>query len=469
MRREKAMETTQDFGTGNVGKLLVRMAVPSIIAMVVNGLYYLVDTAFVGWGVGSGALAGLAVVFPLQMFIIAWGSMLGMGAAALLARKAGERDSTGAAGAARCAVQLAVLSGIFFLAITLPGKQVILHTLGAVKGSYREADAYLSALQWGFGFVFLSMVGFNIVRARGDVASAGRGMLLGTVVNLVLDPLFIFGLRMGVGGAAWATVIARGISTVYFTVVLLGRKESHVFFGKRLIKLIRRFEPGTAGMIFSLGLGNFLGQVCISVVAVIVNNSLHRYGDVTDLAVYGILSRILVFVTMPLLGLAQGFQPVAAYNFGAGHMDRVKEAEKRSLLFSILLGTGMYLLPLIAPGFTLHLFSDDPAVIAAGIVPLRVVLAAVPVVGVQILGFTFFQALGQPMKTLTVSLSRQFLFLVPLLLILPSFFGTIGLWTAFPAADLLSVGLAFFMLRRVFPGRAGNCASGLAFEKWEMK
>lgn len=463
------MKTTQDFGNGNVGRLLIGIAVPSIIAMVVNGLYYLVDAAFVGWGVGSSALAGLAVVFPLQMFVIAWGSMLGMGAAALLARKAGEKDHEEAGAAARSAVRLAVLSGIFFLVITLSAKRGLLYTLGAGEGSYQEADAYLSSLQWGFGFVFLSMVGFNIVRAMGDVASAGRGMLLGTVVNLVLDPLFIFGFHMGVGGAAWATVIARGLSTVYFAAVLLSRQESRALFGEKLSSMVRRLELRTAGAICVLGLGNFLGQVCISVVAVIVNKSLQHYGDVTCLAVYGILSRILVFVTMPLLGLAQGLQPLAAYNFGADRMDRVKEAEKRALLLSFLLGAGMYLLPLFAPAFTLHLFSDDPLVIEAGIVPLRVVLAAVPLVGVQIIGFTLFQALGQPMKTLAVSLSRQFLFLVPLLLVLPSLFGVTGLWAAFPAADLLSVGLTFFMLRKVFPGRAGDPASHWTFEKCEVQ
>ena len=446
-----------DFGSDSLGKLLTKMSVPAIVAMVVNGLYYLVDTAFVGWGVGSSALAGLAVVFPIQMFMIAWGSMLGMGAAAVIARKLGESRKEEAGSAAFHAVLLAALSGIAFLAVTLLASKPLLYGFGASEGTFTDARDYLQALQYGFIFVFLSMAGFNIMRAEGDAARAGIGMLLGTVVNVALDPLFIFTFDMGVGGAAWATVIARGVSTAYFFILLLGKRRS-IF-----ANFSRRFRLNTAGAIISLGLGNFLGQVSISIVAVIMNTSLRCYGTSIDLAVYGVLSRMLVFITMPLLGLAQGLQPIAAYNYGSGALGRVREVSLRALGVSTIMGILMYLLPLAAPELTMHLFTDDPLVIAAGVRPLQVALCALPFLGIQILGFTLFQALGQPFSTLIVSLSRQLIFLVPLLVLLPMIRGVDGLWIAYPAADVLSVLLTLMMVRPVF-SRSRSRADAVAGE-----
>ncbi|MGC9312471.1 MAG: MATE family efflux transporter [Sediminispirochaetaceae bacterium] len=443
-----------DFGSDNLGKLLAKMSVPAIIAMVVNGLYYLVDAAFVGWGVGSSALAGLAVVFPVQMFMIAWGSMLGMGAAAVIARKLGESRKEEAGSAALHAVLLAVLSGAVFLAVTLLTCKPLLYGFGATEGTFTDARDYLQALQYGFIFVFLSMAGFNIMRAEGDAARAGMGMLLGTVINVVLDPLFIFTFNMGVGGAAWATVIARGVSTAYFLILLSGRRLA--VFGT----FSRNLRMKTAGTIMSLGLGNFLGQVSVSIVAVIMNTSLRCYGTDIDLAVYGVLSRMLVFITMPLLGLAQGLQPVAAFNYGSGAPGRVREVSLRALGVSTIMGILMYLLPLAAPELTMHLFTDDPLLIAAGASPLQVALCALPVLGIQILGFTLFQALGRPLRTLIVSLSRQLLFLVPLLMLLPMIWGIDGLWAAFPAADVLSVLLTLLMVRPIFSRKQMEAVAG---------
>ncbi len=452
--KSKSIDSKVDFSKDPVGRLLVKMAMPAIVAMVVNGLYYLVDTAFVGWGVGSSALAGLAVVFPLQMFMIAWGSMLGMGVAALIARLNGEKNYSKAQSAARHAVILAVVSGIFFFVLTLSAQKPILYAFGATEGTFSDAREYLAALQYGFVFVFLSMVGFNIMRAEGDAGKAGLGMLIGTVLNVVLDPLFIFVFHMGICGAAWATVIARAVSTTYFFVLLI----KHYSCRRKTDEHFRRtswFQPQIAGPIMALGLGNFLGQVSVSIIAIIMNTSLRSYGTDVDLAIYGIMSRVLVFVTMPLLGLAQGLQPIAAYNYGSGSMARVRKVTIVSLCGATILGLIMFLLPLCAPGFTIHLFTDDLVLIEFGKLPMRLSLCALPLIGIQILGFTLFQALGQPLKTLLISLSRQLLFLFPLLLILPYFWGINGLWAAFPFADVTSVLLTLWMVRPLFIAGAG--------------
>ncbi len=428
------------FGSDPLSRLLARMAMPAIIAMVVNGLYYLADTAFVGWGVGTEALAGLAVVFPVQMFMIAWGSMLGMGTAALIARKSGEGRQVAADSAAWHGVLLAVISGVVFLAITLMWLTTLLKSFGATAVSFGDAKKYLTALQYGFVFVFLSMVGFNILRAKGAAAQAGIGMLLGTLINVILDPLFIFVFEMGVAGAAWATVLARALSTLYFFQLL--RKQNSC--------RPHPFEGRLAGTILALGVGNFLGQVSVSIVAVVMNTSLRKYGTVIDLAVYGVMSRILVFITMPLLGLAQGLQPIAAFNYGGGAFERVRTVSLYALGASTVIGFLMYILPLLAPGFTLHLFTNDQELIVSGTLPIRVSLCALPVLGTQIIGFTLFQALGRPVHTLLLSLSRQLIFLVPLLYILPNFMGVFGLWAAFPLADTASALLSLGMIRMVF-------------------
>ncbi len=459
-----------DFTRDSVVSLLSKMAVPAIIAMVVNGLYYLADAAFVGIGVGSGALGGLAVVFPVQMFIIAWGAMIGLGVASIISRKLGEGDVRAACGAGMNGISLALISGAVFTAVTIATGQTLVSGLGATAENTAAAAGYLGALRWGFVFVFLSMVGFNITRARGDAKSAGFGMLLGTVVNLALDPLFIFVFDMGVAGAAWATVIARAVSTFYFFTLLRKKskspkKASHIISERsaaRTIELGLRLDGAVTGEILFLGVGTFLSQLCPSVVAVIVNLYLRKLGTGADLALYGILSRVHVFIIMPLLGLAQGFQPVAGHNFGSRAMDRVRTAVLLSLSASVGIGIILFMAPEIVPAAVLGLFTRDIQVIEHGIIPLRMTLVAVPLVGLQIIGFSLFQAVGKPGRTLLLSLSRQLIFLVPLLIVLPSRFGINGLWAAFPVADIFSAILSSVFLAGFLSGaraageRGGN-------------
>lgn len=426
-----------------IGVLIRKMSLPAIIAMLVNGLYYLVDAAFVGWGVGSSALGGLAVVFPVQMFTIAWGSMIGMGAASVISRRLGEDNLPGASNAASKAVRLAAASGLFFTLIAILARHRILVGLGATFDTFLDAAEYLDTLRIGFVFVFLSMVGFNIARAQGKAKEAGRGMLLGTLINLILDPLFIFGFGWGIYGAALATVIARGISTLYF-ILLLGGKAAAVPMNLRTGD---SEEYVSYGEILFLGLGNFLSQVACSVVAIVVNRTIRELGGTIDLAVYGVVSRIHVFITMPLIGLAHGFQPVAGYSAGKKDWQRVSFAVKISLATAMGIGTVMLVPTLFTPSFIMALFSKDPALVAAGTAPLRISMALLPVIGIQIIGFAYFQALGDPRRTLIVSLSRQFVFLIPLVLLLPRLIGFNGIWIAFPSADLMAALLSLIMIR----------------------
>ena len=435
------MKNTIDFSNDKIPYLLKKMSVPAIISMLVNGLYYLADAAFVGWGVGKSALAGLSLIFPVQMFMIAWGSMIGMGTASVISRKLGEKDREGAYTASKSSLISAAVSGIIFTALTMLFMEQLLLFLGSTENTSGAASGYLETLQYGFIFIFLSMAGFNISRAQGLAGEAGKGMLIGTAVNLILDPVFIFIFNMGVQGAALATVIARILSTAYYFIVLNRRNiilRLSFFRGKAALNTVKN--------IFSLGAGNFFGQICFSVTAVIINNALRKYGTETDTAVYGILSRIHVFITMPLLGLAQGFQPVAGFNYGAGRYKRFLQTAGTASIAAILMGTAMLILPLTAPGFVISLFTNESGLVTAGREPLRISLLMLPFIGLQILGFSFFQAAGEPGKTLIISVSRHLIFLLPLLLIMPPLFGTAGLWISFPAADILSASLSILLM-----------------------
>ena len=432
-----------DLKNGSINLLLRKMAVPAILAMVVNGLYYLVDAAFVGWGVGSGALAGLAVIFPVQMFTIAWGSMIGMGVSSVVSLKLGENEKGYANNAAAHAVQIAIVSGIVITTVTLAMKEPILTGLGVTPGTYATASEYLGTLQFGFIFVFLSMVGFNTARSQGMAKAAGKGMFIGTLINLALDPAFIFIFGMGVRGAALATVIARGFSTLYF-VLLLNRKQIDV----ALKPINGRFDPSLIRRILFLGAGNFLGQISFSVIALVINRTLRELGTDIDLAVYGILARIHVFITMPLLGLAQGFQPIAGFSYGRGDRRRTREVLKKTMIVAVLMGAVMLVWPLFFPEKVLSLFCDENLVISEGIAPLRTTLLLLPLIGVQIVGFSLFQAVDDPTRTIIISLSRQVIFLVPLLIILPMILNTNGLWMSFPAADALACVLTLATILR---------------------
>ena len=451
-----------DLKNDKVGRLLTKLAVPAIIAMVVNGLYYLVDAAFVGWGVGANALAGLAVIFPAQMFMIAWGSMLGMGVAAIVSRKLGENDPNRARSAVSSAIGLSVLSGVVFTGSAWLWQNQFLNALGATAGTLPAAREYIWTLQFGFVFVFLSMVGFNVARAQGKAKEAARGMILGTVVNVVLDPLFIFQFNMGVAGAALATVIARVLSTVYF-LWLLNRPGVSVRF------TVTGFHLASAGQVMLLGVGNFLGQISFSVIAIIINHALGQYGSDVDLAVYGILGRIHVFVTMPLLGLAQGFQPVAGYSHGCGDQMRVREALGKSIAASVLIGAALLIVPLAFPRVVLGLFCDDLRVVNAGVFPLRVTLMMLPFIGIQTIGFSFYQAVGDAGRTLLVSLSRQLIFLVPLLVLLSRMAGLVGLWAAFPVADGLAVLLTVVLLGTRMHRLKSRILCGIRSFEWRKR
>lgn len=425
-----------------VTKLLLRMSLPMMIAMVVNGLYYLVDAAFIGNFIGRDGVAALGIGFPLDMFGVALAIMLAVGTAAVLSVTLGKQRKQEAGVALKNAIMLTSIVGILLSIVFFAFKKELLTGLGATGSIYAQADNYYSVIIPGLILVFLSFLGTNTIRAEGNTGLAAVGMISGALINVVLDAVFVAGLRMGTAGAAWGTVIARAVTIVlYVGYYLTNRPAVSVKTGKWKIDFsVMRF-------ICKVGFGAFLNQVSFSVMAAVVNLIIKAYGTAMDFSVFGIISRIIVFITMPLSGIGQGVQVIVGYNFGARKTERVKHAIYYGFIYSIVFGAILWIMLFFFTGNILGFFTSDNNLITAGIEPLRYSTLLAMLIGIQIITYYYFISVHKMLYSMLTSICRQLLLLTPFLLVLPIFFGVNGIWTAFPLSDLCSAIVCFVLIR----------------------
>ncbi len=442
------MSRTPGFlGTEPVGKLLLRMSAPSVTAMLVNSLYNLVDTIFVGHGVGTDALAALAVCFPIQMFILAAAQTAGIGSASVISRALGAGNTERAGRAASSSFLLASVSALVICAAGLIFMKPILSLFGASGSVLVPASEYMSVIYFGGVFFALSVNGNNLLRAEGKARLAMATMVVGAVSNMLLDPLFIFGFGWGVRGAAIATVLSQFISFSYISSVFL-RKKSTLVLRKAWIvpKLSEALE------VLSVGVASFARVCAGSLMAIAVNRSIVHYGSALELAVFGVVNRVLMMCFMPVFGLAQGLQPVLGYNYGAGLGKRSVRAVKLAILSASAVTAVAFFLGFFIPGQVLSVFSSDENLLSAGPSIFRTITAGMFFVGAQVVGASVFQTLGKAGLAFLLSISRQVLFVVPLVLLLPGVMNQplLGVWSAFPLADFLSfLVTGFFLLREM--------------------
>jgi len=434
---------TEFLGRDAMFPLLLKMGIPAAIGMMVNALYNVVDTIFVGQGVGPLAIAALSIVFPIQMIVSAVAQGLGVGTASLVSRRLGERrpeDAATAIGTAYAAVMLvtAVLVAALFLFM-----RPILVFFGASAAIMPFAMQYTGIVAAGFFFFAMSMAASNLVRAEGNAKASMMGMLAGAGLNTILDPLFIFGFGMGVRGAAIATVISQVVSCVYLFSTYL-RGKSHIPL--RLAHFRIRFRVLAESTI--LGTPAFIQSAGLSLLALVINNSLGYYSGDTAITTYGMTSKIVMMVIMPILGIVQGFQPIAGYNYGARNFDRVRASLRTTLATAFVVSLFGYAFMMLWPRVAMGFFTRDAALIASSARVLRIIVLFIPLAAIQITGSTYFQAVGKGTQSLLLGLSRQFIVLIPLVLILPSFIGGEGIWIAFPLADLLASSLTITLLVR---------------------
>jgi putative MATE family efflux protein len=436
-------QKTDFLGRDAIFPLILKMGVPAAIGMMVNALYNVVDTIFVGHGVGPLAIAALSIAFPLQMIVSAVAQALGVGAASIVSRRLGEKRPADAAAAMGTAYTAVLLVTALLVAIVFLFTRQILTFFGASATIMPYALGYTRIVAAGFFFFSMSMCASNLVRSEGNAKASMVGMLLGAGLNTILDPIFIFGLGMGVEGAATATVISQIVSCVYLF-SLYFRKKSHVPIAVANLRIV----PSILGEAALLGTPAFIQTAGMSILALVINNSLGYYGGDLAITTYGMNHKILSIVIMPILGIVQGFQPIAGYNYGARHYGRVKQSLKTATLTALAISLVGYAFMMLTPWIAIGMFTSDADLIASSARVLRIMVLFIPFAALQITGSTYFQAVGKGTQSLLLGLSRQFILLIPIVVVLPLFIGVDGVWMAFPIADAVSTLLTATLLSR---------------------
>lgn len=436
------MESSVDIlGTEKEGKLLYRYALPSIIAMAAQSLYNLVDSIFIGHGIGVLAIAALAVALPLMNLSSALGSLVGTGASTLIALKLGEKDKKSAALCAGNVVLLNLIIAVSYTIIALIFLDPILIFFGASEDTLPFARDYMQIIIAGNIFTQLFLGLNEVIRASGYPQKAMKLILTAVILNCFLDALFIFGFGWGIKGAAYATVLAQ-IIALLFEVRHLANKEHVIHFERNIFHLKKDIAP----RIITIGLSPFIVNICSSLVVIIFNNTFKTYGGDFYIAAYGIANRLTTIVFMVLIGLASGIQPVIGYNFGAQLYSRVKKTLSLALLTGVCIASFAFILFQCFPAVLCKLFTTDTELISLSSKGLRIISAMLPLVGFQVVASNFFLSIGYAKKSIFLSLTRQFLFLVPCILVLPKFWGINGVWASNPVADLVATTVTAIML-----------------------
>jgi len=425
-----------ELGHESIGKLLWKYSTPSIVAMLVNSLYNVVDAIFVGQGVGTNALAALAVCFPIQMFVLAIAQVVGIGSASIISRSLGAGNHERANRTAGGSFALVTILSLLLTAAGLVYLRPLLRLFGATDAVLPYGADYLSVILGGSFFFAFAVSSNNLVRAEGNARVAMYSMLIGAITNVVLDPIFIFALGLGVRGAAIATIIANACSFVYLC--------AYFFRGKSMLRIgIRDLAPDIREIpaVFSIGSSSLARVAAGSLMAIVVNQSIAHYGSDVHLAILGVINRVLMFVALPMIGLVQGLQPIVGFNYGARNMSRVKQAVWKATEHATVMGLACFAVLTLLPAPILRLFSTDIRLIEEGVFVTRLMAMMFPMIGFQIVGASLFQALGRAWPALFLSMSRQILFLIPLVLTLPLWLRLPGIWWSFPLADALSTGV----------------------------
>jgi len=425
--------------------LLFKFSLPSVIGMVIVALYNFVDTIFVGKGVGADAIAGLTIVLPILIFIIAVGLLTGIGTASIVSRSLGKGDKEKALIAAGNSFIINTILNIIFIAVFYFFMDEILQFIGASPDVLPYSSDYLSIMLFGFIFFSLSINSNNLIRAEGKPRASMYAMIIGAVLNIILDPIFIFVLKMGVRGAAIATVISQISSLVY--IIIYFRSSASMYHFKR-----EAFRPNKAIMreILVIGFPSFLMEIIGSILFLVFIKVVRMYGGDTYIAITGIGIRIIDLVFMPILGISHGFAPIVGFNYGARSYGRVKGILKEGLIWTTAIAFVGFIVMVAFPQVLISIFSDDPELIKNGIIPLRLIAGFAPLWSIPILGGTFFQAIGKPVPAIIINLSRELLIFIPAVIVLPMFFGLLGVWISWPFTDFFSFLITGpFLLREI--------------------
>lgn len=430
-----------ELGTEKVSRLLRQYAVPAIIAMTASSLYNMVDSIFIGHGVGKYAIAGLALTFPMMNLGAAFGALVGVGASATISMLLGQKNYEMAQKVLGNVVTLNTIIGIVYTVVFLAFLDPILYFFGASENTIGYARDYMVIILLG-NIITHMYLGLNaVMRSAGLPRKAMVATIYTVIINTVLDPLFIYVFGWGIKGAALATIIAQTIALAWITRIF-SDKNLVIHFKRGIFKLKRRIVSD----VISIGMSPFFMNTAACLIVILINQGLQRHGGDLAIGAYGIVNRISFVFVMIVMGLNQGMQPIAGYNFGAKQFDRVDKVLKLTILCATIVMTFGFVVAELFPRQLVKIFTTDEDLIRHSISGMRIVFMMFPIIGFQMVTSNFFQSVGMAGKAIFLSLTRQLLFLLPCLLILPQFFQTNGIWMSMPAADAMASIVSFFML-----------------------
>jgi putative MATE family efflux protein len=430
-------------GTESIGSLLIKQAVPASIGILVMSLNILVDTIFVGNWIGSIAIAAINVVLPVSFFIAALGMAIGIGGSSIISRALGANNKERALKTFGNQITVTLLLTTAMVVFGLIFINEIIPVFGGKGDIFEPAKIYYRIVLYGVPLLALSMMGNNVIRAEGKPKFAMIAMIIPSVGNLVLDYVFINLMDLGMAGAAWATTISYGLSFGYILYFFLSDKSelkiSLLHFG---------IDFSILKEMSALGFVTLARQAVVSVTYLLMNNILFNIGGEASVAAYGIIGRMLMFALFPVLGVTQGFLPIAGFNYGAHKFPRVRESINKAILYAGGLGLVIFAVIMIFPEEIVSVFTKEADILSETPHYMRWVFAATPIIAIQLIGSAYFQAIGKAVPALLLTLTRQGFFFIPLIFILPHYFGELGVWISFPAADVLSTIVTGYFLNR---------------------
>jgi len=430
-------------GTDPIGKLLLRQSVPASIGILVMSLNILIDTIFVGQWIGPNAIAAINVVLPVSFFIAALGMAIGMGGGSIISRALGSAQKSKANKTFGNQLTLTLLFTISFMTLGLVFMESIIPIFGGKGALYAPAKIYYTIVLYGVPVLGLAMMGNNIIRSEGKPKYAMYAMMLPSISNLLLDYVFIYLFDWGIEGAAWATTLSYGICMAYIFYFFVSGK-SDLFLKASDLSL----DLSIVKEIGSLGFVTLSRQAVVSITVLLVNNILFELSGESTVAVYAIISRMLMFALFPILGITQGFVPIAGFNYGANKRERVLEVIRTALIYSTVLATFVFLVIIFFSQQIASAFTQDIDIILKTKEVLTWVFLSTPIIGIQLIGSAYFQAIGKAIPALLLTLTRQGFFFVPLILILPKYFGEFGIWISFPIAEIIATIVTAYFLRK---------------------
>ena len=430
-----------ELGTKPVSSLLMQYALPAIVAMVASSLYNMVDSIFIGQGVGALAISGLAITFPFMNLSAAFGAAIGVGASTFLSVKLGQRDYDIANRILGNNVMLNIVVGVVFGVLCLIFIDPILRFFGASDATLPYAKQYMRIILLGNAFTHLYF-GLNaVMRSAGKPHLAMYITIFTVILNAILDPLFIYTFKLGIRGAAYATILSQ-LLALCWQWKLFSNKGELLHFEYDKFKI----EAPIVRNIISIGISPFAMNACACLVVIFINNSLVNYGGDMAVGAYGIANRVAFVFVMVTMGVCQGMQPIAGYNYGAENYNRMLEVLKLATIAGTAVCAVGFVIAMLFPEACVRLFTSDTNLIANSVVAMRYMMSMFLIIGAQMVITNFFQSIGKAKISIFLSLSRQLIFLVPLIAVLPHYMGLNGVWLAMPLSDAIAAIMAYTMI-----------------------